>query len=160
MQSSESSIECSGQYLSFTLGGEAYAINIMRVREIREWEPLRSLPDTPAYIKGVLDLRGTMVPIIDLRQRFNLARIEYGPTTVIIILMVETGARQLLIGIVVDGVSEVLDTAAGEIRKVPDLGSAISTRYMTGMLPTDEGMVILLSIDRMLNPDELGACRI
>lgn len=156
MQQLKSVADGSNQYLSFSLGGEEYGVDILRVQEIREWQQVRTLPDTPVYVKGVLDLRGTIVPIIDLRSRFNMASEEYTPTTVIIVLAVVTDEKRLTVGVVVDGVSNVLDIPASGIRGAPDLGNRISTRYMSGMVTLDERMVILLDVDRMLNPEELG----
>ena len=95
-----------GQYLSFELAGEIYGVDILKVREIKGWEEVRPLPDTPDYIKGVLDLRGVIVPIVDLRIRFQLESCEYTPTTVIIVLSVEYEKEQRVVGAVVDGVSD------------------------------------------------------
>lgn len=145
-----------GQYLSFTLGGEDYGVDILRVQEIKGWEEVRPLPDTPKYVKGVLDLRGTIVPIIDLRSRFNLDSVEYTPTTVTIVLSVKTETKEYIVGIVVDGVSDVLDVKDDELRSAPDLGSHINTRYITGMVTQGERMIVLLDADRLFNPDEMG----
>lgn len=156
MQQTKSSTNSGGQYLGFTVGSEDYGVDILRVREIREWKQVRSLPDTPEYIVGVLDLRGTIVPIIDLRKRFKQDKIEYGSTTVIIVLSIETDARQLLFGIVVDSVSEVLDINFADIRHAPDLGKKINICYLSGIVSLNERMIILLDVDRMLNPEELA----
>lgn len=145
-----------GQYLSFTLGGEDYGVDILKVKEIRGWETVRQLPDTPEFVKGVLDLRGIIVPIIDLRIRFRLADCEYTPTTVIIVLAVDYEGDQRIMGAVVDGVSDVLDVKGKDIRKAPNLGTNINTRYIRGMVTLDERMVILLDADKLLNPQELG----
>jgi purine-binding chemotaxis protein CheW len=111
-----------GQFLSFTLGEEVYGIDVLKVQEIRGWEEVRPLPDTPDYVKGVLDLRGSIVPIIDMRLRFNLSDAEYTATTVTIILNVDTQEKSHMIGIVVDGVSDVLDVQKQEVREAPSLG--------------------------------------
>jgi purine-binding chemotaxis protein CheW len=145
-----------GQFLSFSLGGEEYGVDILRVQEIKGWEEVRPLPDTPEYIKGVLDLRGVIVPIIDLRSRFHLETVAYTPTTVTIVLSVESEGNKHIIGVVVDGVSDVLDVKADEVRKSPDLGSHINTRYITGMVSQDKRMIVLLDVDRLFNPEELG----
>ena len=146
-----------GQYLSFNLGGEDYGVDILRVQEIRGWEELRPLPDTPEYVKGVLDLRGTIVPIIDLRIRMNMTDVEYHPTTVIIVLSVnkDDGDNQL-VGAVVDAVSDVLDVSEKEIRKAPDIGTKVNDRYLRGMVSRDERMVILLDVDQLFKANELG----
>jgi len=147
----------SGQYLSFNLGGEDYGVDILRVQEIRGWEELRLLPDTPDYVKGVLDLRGTIVPIIDLRIRMNMSNVEYHPTTVIIVLSVnkDNGEKQL-VGAVVDAVSDVLNVSEKDIRKAPEIGTKVNDRYMRGMVSLDERMVVLLDVDQLFKANELG----
>ncbi len=143
------------QYLSFSLGGEDYGVDILRVIEIRGWEEVRPLPDTPDYIKGVLDLRGAIVPVIDLRLRFELKNVEYTPTTVLIIVTVESGEKSFLRGIVADSVSDVLDAAAGSIKPAPKMECAVSNRYISGMITLGERMVVLLDVDKLFGSDEL-----
>ncbi|HEC16549.1 MAG TPA: chemotaxis protein CheW [Sedimenticola sp.] len=145
-----------GQYLSFTLGGEVYGADILKVREIKGWEEVRPLPDMPDYLKGVLDLRGVIVPIVDLRMRFHLAECEYTPTTVTIVFSVESGGRQHVVGAVVDGVSDVLDVAPGDARISPEIGAGVSACYIKGMVTLDDRMVILLDVDKLLDPREMG----
>ncbi len=145
-----------GQYLSFELAGEIYGVDILKVREIKGWEEVRPLPDMPDYIKGVLDLRGVIVPIIDLRIRFQLESCEYTPTTVIIVLAVEEEGHQRVVGVVVDGVSDVLDVSSEKVRKTPNLGGAISNQYIKGMITIEERMVILIDINKLLNLREMG----
>jgi purine-binding chemotaxis protein CheW len=145
-----------GQYLSFRLGQDDYAVDILRVQEIRGWENVRSLPDAQGYVKGVLDLRGTIVPIIDLRIRFATGEPEYAPTTVVIVLsMVGSDGRSHLVGAVVDGVSDVLNVDAGDLKAPPEFGGAVSRRYLDGMVSLERGMVILLDIDRLFDAREL-----
>jgi purine-binding chemotaxis protein CheW len=144
------------QFLSFTLGDENYGINILRVQEIRGWEEVRAIPDTPDYIKGVLNLRNIIVPIVDLRIRFGMQNVEYRPTTVIIVLSVERTDDMRVMGVVVDSVSDVLDVEPADIRKPPNLGSSIDTRYMNGMVMVDERVVIVLNSDKLLDYDELA----
>lgn len=144
-----------GQYLSFTLGDEVYGIDVLKVQEIRGWEQVRPLPDTPDYVKGVLDLRGAIVPIIDMRLRFNLSGVEYTATTVTIILNVDTQDKSRMIGIVVDGVSDVLDIQEQAVKAAPSLGGKIDTRYILGMVSQDDHVVLLLDADNLLDPDEL-----
>ena len=144
------------QYLTFTVGGEDFGVDILKVQEIRGWEPVRPLPDTPPYVKGVLDLRGTIVPIIDLRVRFGRGEPDYTPTTVIIVLAVRHADTQVVMGLVVDGVSDVLDAVPSEMRPAPRLGARINTRYIKGVISRAERMVILLDADLLLRPDELG----
>jgi purine-binding chemotaxis protein CheW len=145
-----------GEYLSFTLGGEDYGVDILRVQEIKGWEEVRPLPNTPDYIKGVLDLRGTIVPIIDLRSRFQLESVEYTPVTVTIVLSVQSEGKEHVMGVVVDGVSDVLNVATEDVRSAPNLGTHINTRYIRGMVTLGERMVILLDVDRLLSPEEMG----
>ncbi len=144
------------QYLTFTLGGEDYGVDILRVQEIRGWNEVRAIPNTPDYVKGVLNLRGTIVPIIDMRTRFKLEQIEYTPVTVIIVLAVEGSNGRRVMGIVVDGVSDVLDVVPERIKEVPDFGTKINTRFIGGMVMEGERMVILLDSDKLLDPDELA----
>lgn len=148
--------EGQAQYLSFTLGDEDYGVNILRVQEIRGWEAVRKIPNTPGYLKGVLNLRNTVVPIVDLRIRFGLKNYEYKPTTVIIVLMVENDNGSYVMGVVVDAVSDVLDIDLNDIKSAPNFGSKINTRYMSGMVMVAERMVILLNSDKLLDQDELS----
>lgn len=146
-----------GQYLGFTLGGEAYGVDILRVQEIRGWEELRPLPDTPDYVKGVLDLRGTIVPIIDLRVRLKMENVEYHPTTVIIVLSVlDENANNHIIGAVVDSVSDVLNVDDNEIRTAPAIASGVNDRYLLGMVTQGERMIVLLDVDLLFRVNELG----
>ncbi|MDH5471415.1 MAG: chemotaxis protein CheW [Gammaproteobacteria bacterium] len=145
------------QFLSFTLGDEDYGVNILRVQEIRGWEEVRDIPNTPDYIKGVLNLRNTVVPIVDLRIRFNLKKVEYTPTTVIIVLSVEKDGSSHVMGVVVDAVSDVLNIERKNIKAAPNFGGKINTRYMNGMVMVDNRMVVLLETDKLLDQDELAA---
>ncbi len=148
------------QYLSFELAGEAYGVDILKVREIKGWEEVRPLPDMPDYVKGVLDLRGVIVPIVDLRIRFQLESCDYTPTTVIIVLSVDHEEQQRVVGIVVDGVSDVLDVLPGKLRSAPPLGGVISQDYIRGMITVDERMVILLDVNKLLDLQEIGLSKV
>jgi purine-binding chemotaxis protein CheW len=150
-EANEPSIE---QYLTFTLAGESYGLEILKVREIRGWEPVREIPNTPEYIKGALNLRGTIVPIIDLRERFGMEKVEYSPITVVIVLSFGEKAENRVIGIVADGVSDVLDINLQDVRSPPNLGSKIDTRYMQGLYVQDTRMIMLLDVNNLLNPEE------
>lgn len=143
------------QFLTFELAGEAYGIEILKVQEIRGWEPVRKIPNTPAYLKGALNLRGSIVPIIDLRERFHMDAIDYTPTTVVIVISVDnaTSGRSMM-GIVADAVSDVLDIDLSEVKASPNLGVSIDTRYMRGMYVGKKTMVMLLNVDKLLNPEE------
>lgn len=144
------------QYLSFTLGDEDYGVDILRVREIKGWERVRTLPDMPESIKGVLDLRGIIVPIIDLRTRFNIEDVEYTPTTVTIVLTVKVDGKEQVMGVVVDSVSDVLDISAQDMKSAPNLGRRVNTRFIKGMVTLGERIVVLLDVDKLMNPEELG----
>lgn len=145
----------SDQFLTFIMNQEEYGVNILCVQEIRGWESATPLPNAPSHIKGVINLRGTIVPIIDLRQCFGLQAIEYTPVTVVIVLKVETEKGSRIMGIVVDAVSEVYTIAREDMKAAPDLGDAVDTTYIKGLVDVDHKMVILLEIDRLLVMDEL-----
>ena len=146
------------QFLTFYLGGEAFGVDILKVQEIRGWEKVRPLPDLPAYVKGVLDLRGTIVPIVDLRVRFGNPDPVYESTTVVIIVSVQSTAdEEQLIGMVVDGVSDVLDTSRIEIKPPPRSVAGVAGRYLAGMVSLEQGMVVLVNVDRILSEQEFSA---
>ena len=143
------------QFLTFELAGDAYGIEILKVQEIRGWEPVRKIPNTPEYVKGALNLRGSIVPIIDLRVRFNMESVEYTPTTVVIVMSVQTAnTGSTVMGIVADAVSDVLDIKSDDVKGTPNLGSKIDTRYIRGMYVGKKNMVMLLDVDKLLNPEE------
>jgi len=147
------------QYLTFLLGDDIYGVDILRVQEVRGWTKVREIPNTPVYVKGVLDLRGTIVPIIDLRVRLSLEEVEYTPITVVIVLSIEVKDDNYVIGIVVDTVSDVLDVELTDIKKAPNFGTRVETKFISGMVMSDSNMVVLMNIDKMLNPDELSALK-
>lgn len=151
-QASNSQIE---QFLTFQLAGEAYGVEILKVQEIRGWEAVRVIPNTPAFIKGALNLRGSIVPIIDLRERFSMEKSEYSPITVVIVLCVEHDENSYVMGVVADAVSDVLDVKVADIKQTPNLGAKINTRYMRGIYVHKQSMIMLLDVDKLLNPDEL-----
>jgi len=142
------------QYLTFDLAGEMYGVEILRVQEIRGWETVREIPNTPDYIKGALNLRGEIVPIIDLRVRFAMENIEYTPVTVVIVLCVETEQGSSIMGIVADAVSDVLDVNLNDIKDKPNLGVKIDTQFIRGMYVTKDNMIMLLNVDKLLNPEQ------
>ncbi len=144
------------QYLSFIMDTEEYAVGILSVREIRGWESVTPIPNTPDYVKGFINLRGIVVPIIDLRQRFNLEVVEYTDTTVVIILNTTDQIDcQNLVGIIVDAVSEVYDIAPDTIRAAPNLGSQIDTRFIKGIVEINDKMIILTEVQTLLDTEEL-----
>ena len=142
------------QFLTFELEGEAYGIEILKVQEIRGWEPIRKIPNTPDFVKGALNLRGSIVPIVDLRERFQMEKVEYTPVTVVIVMSVKTASGDSVMGIVADAVSDVLDISLSDIKEAPNLGSRINTHYMRGMFVGKKNMVMLLDVDKLLNPEE------
>ncbi|MCK5191087.1 MAG: purine-binding chemotaxis protein CheW [Methylococcales bacterium] len=142
------------QFLTFELAGESYGIDILKILEIRGWEPVRAIPNTPGFIKGALNLRGSIVPIIDLRERFGMKKTEYSPVTVVIVLCVESSQGSCVMGIVADAVSDVLDIKLADIKGSPKLGSKIDTRYMQGIYVGEKDMVMLLDVDKLLDSEE------
>ncbi len=144
------------QYLTFIMAGEEYGIDILRVQEIRGWDGVTPIPNTPEYIKGVINLRGSIVPIIDLRERFGLERGEYGPTTVVIVVKVMDEERERVMGIVVDAVSDVYNVSEDDMKPPPDFGSVVSVDFVKGLTTVDEKMVIILDIDHMMARDDLA----
>jgi len=140
-----------GEYLTFVLGSEEYGLEILKVQEIRGFDAVTQIANTPSFIKGVVNLRGKIVPIVDLRIKFNLGKVEYNEFTVVIIL----NLRGRVVGIVVDGVSDVMDLNESHIREVPDLVSNIDTQYILGLASIDERMLILVDIERLMNSQEM-----
>ncbi len=146
------------QYLSFLLEDEEYGVDILRVQEIKCWEPPTPIPNTPGYVQGVVNIRGIIVPVIDLRQRFNLEPVEYGPTTVVVVLKVVSECHERVMGLIVDGVSDVYDVLSDDIKPAPDFGGLISTQFVRGLAKVaDDVMLIVLDTDKLLNADELSA---
>ena len=143
------------EYLSFILNGEEFAIDILCVQEIRVWSPVTALPNTPDYLKGVINLRGTIVPIIDLQQRFGRPPLHYGATTVTIILRAEQQGKQVVAGLVVEAVSEVYKFSDQDVRPTPDLGSQIDSSFLHGMATVEDKLVVLLDTARLLDVDAL-----
>lgn len=150
--SSKKQVEsAAGEYLTFVLGGEEYGIEILKVQEIRGYDTVTKIANTPSFIKGVINLRGRIVPIVDLRIKFNLENKQYDEFTVVIIL----NLRGRVVGIVVDGVSDVMDLPAEHIREVPDLVSNIDTQYILGLGSVEERMLILIDIEKLMNSQEM-----
>ena len=145
--------EGSHQVLTFVLGNETYGVDILRVQEIRGWSAVTKIPHAPSHVLGVLNLRGSIVPIVDLRMRFELDRAEYTAVTVIIVVAVMSAAGRRDFGVVVDGVSDVVDVNTEEVKAPPDLGSRSGTDYIRGLVPVSDRMVVLLDIDRLIGTD-------
>jgi purine-binding chemotaxis protein CheW len=140
------------EYLAFTLGKEEYGIDIQKVSEIRNYETPTRIANAPEFVKGVINLRGIIVPIVDMRIRFALGTPEYGPFTVVIILNI--GNR--VVGMVVDAVSDVTTLTPDQIKSAPDMGSTLNTEYIVGLGTIDERMLILVDIDRLMSSEEMG----
>ena len=143
----------SQQVLTFVLGNETYGVDILRVQEIRGFSAVTKIPHAPSHVLGVLNLRGSIVPIVDLRMRFSLERAEYNAVTVIIVLSVQSANGRRDFGVVVDGVSDVVDVNKAEVRPAPELGSASATEYILGLVPVADRMVVLLDIDCLIGND-------
>ena len=141
------------QFLTFMLAGEEYGVDILRVQEIKGWDAATEIPNTPDYIRGVINLRGTIVPIVDLRSRFELELVEYSNTTVVIVLKVRANDSEKTIGFVVDAVSDVYNLTADQMKPSPDFGNAVSTEFVKGLATVDEKMLILLDIDHLIDAD-------
>ncbi len=142
------------QYLTYAVGKEDYGVKILSVREIRGWEPVARVPNTPAYIKGVLNLRGTTVPVVDMRLRLNLSDPSYNAATVLIVLRAEIDGAERIAGIVVDSVSDVMNAGSQDVRKTPDFGETVDTEFITGLADVDGKMVMLFDVDNfMRHPD-------
>lgn len=143
--------EGTDQYLTFLLADEEYGVDIMKVQEIRGWDGATAIPNTPDYVLGVSNLRGMVVPIIDLRRRFQLPDTEFNSSTVVVIVKVVSESNERIVGLVVDAVSEVYNLPEEAIGETPDLGGAISTKFVKGLATMDENMIILLDIDLLIN---------
>lgn len=152
----EQTTAASNQMLTFMLGDETYGVDILRVQEIRGWSPVTRIPQSPPHVLGVLNLRGSIVPIVDLRMRLNFDRAEYTPVTVIIVLSVESGHGRRDFGVVVDGVSDVINVQASEVKQAPDLGAQVNMEFIQGLATVAERMVMLLDIDRLIGVDVMG----
>ena len=139
------------QMLTFVLGDETYGVDILRVQEIRGWSAVTKIPQSPPHVLGVLNLRGAIVPIVDLRMRFSLERAEYTAVTVIIVLSVKAGNGKRNFGVVVDGVSDVVDVNETDVRPAPELAG--SSDYIRGLVPVAERMLVMLDIDRLIGGD-------
>lgn len=148
-------LEREGKYLTFKLAEEEYGIGILKIKEIIGMMPITIVPQTPPFIKGVINLRGKVIPVIDLRLRFSLPPIDYTDRTCIIVVEISGETSDIMIGIVVDTVSEVLNIKAREIEDTPRFGTKLDTAYILGMAKLEGGVKILLDIDRVLRADEI-----
>ena len=151
---STNSLSSVNQYLTFGVGEEDYGVKILSVQEIRGWEPVARVPNTPEYIKGVLNLRGTTVPVIDMRLRMGLVEPKYDNTTVLIVLRAEINGDERIASLVVDDVSDVMNARSDAIKKTPDFGDRVNTEFINGLVDVGGKMVMLFDVDNfMKHPD-------
>lgn len=156
VQASKSLSGREGKYLTFSLDTEEYGIGILKVKEIIGTMPITPVPQTPKFVKGVINLRGKVIPVIDLRLRFGLPSVEYTERTCIIVVEIQEEAETIVMGIVVDSVSEVLNIKAEDIEDSPRFGTNLKTDYIFGMAKIGGGVKILLDIDRVLTSQEIN----
>ena len=140
------------EFLTFTLGDEEYGVDILKVQEIRGYDTVTKIPDAPDYLKGVINLRGTIVPVVDLRIKFKLAKAEYNSFTVMIILNI----AKRVVGIVVDGVSDVMQLSDAQIRPPPELNAGETSNFITGLGTFDNRMLILVDIEKLLRSQDMA----
>ena len=152
MQAQTTAREATREVLVFVLGAEEYGVDILKVQEIRGYEKVTPIPSAPDYLKGVVNLRGIIVPVIDMRVKFGLANPTYDSFTVVIILRV----AGRVIGVVVDGVSDVVHLTASEVKPAPQLGSIVDSGFLAGLATQDKRMILLLDIERFLSSGELN----
>lgn len=141
------------QYLTFRLGDEEYGIEILKVQEIKGHSSITPIPNTPVHVKGVMNLRGTIIPVVDLRAKFSMAATEHNQFTVIIVIRV--GSK--VMGLVVDGVSDVLNIPTADIQATPDFGAAVDAHFISGMAKAADRLVVLLDIEKVLAGEDLSA---
>ena len=144
--------DVSHEFLTFRLGQEEYGIDILKVQEIRGYAAVTSIANAPAFIKGVINLRGTIVPIVDMRIKFNFGNVEYNSFTVVIILNI----ANRIVGIVVDSVSDVVTLQPDQIKAAPDFSSSLDTKYIMALGTVDERMLILADIEKMMTSSDMG----
>ncbi len=149
-------VDREGKYLTFVLNEEEYGIGILKIKEIIGMMPITTVPQTPEFVKGVINLRGKVIPIVDLRARFGMDTIDYTERTCIIVVEIEGPAGMMMIGIVVDAVSEVLNIKGDDIEDTPTFGTKLNTDYILGMAKMEGGVKILLDIDRVLSSTEIA----
>lgn len=148
--------EREGKYLTFTLADEEYGIGILKIKEIIGMMPVTAVPQTPDFVKGVINLRGKVIPVVDLRLRFGLESIDYTERTCIVVVEIDGPTGTVMIGVVVDAVSEVLNIKGADIEDTPTFGTDLNTNYILGMAKMEGGVKILLDIDCVLSQDEVA----
>jgi purine-binding chemotaxis protein CheW len=153
----ENLVQLAGKYLTFLLGEESYGLEILKVQEIIGMQSITRIPRTPEYVKGVINLRGKVIPVIDLRLRFNMEAAEVSRKTCIIVVQVTKAESSVTMGIVVDEVSEVIEISAAEIEPAPAFGTQVETSFILGMAKTENSVKILLDIDKIMSEGEMAA---
>ncbi|UIJ37991.1 chemotaxis protein CheW [Desulfobaculum bizertense] len=148
-----------GQYLSFVLAGELYALDISKVREVLEVQEVTKIPRTPEFLRGVINLRGNAVPVVDMRLKFGMSATEYTVNTCIIIMEVNMDGEELILGALADSVREVIELTGDEIKPPPRMGTTVDTNFISGMSKQDEQFIMLLDIDTVFSAEELQAVR-
>lgn len=149
-------MEQAGKYLTFTLAGEEYGIGILKIKEIIGMMPVTTVPQTPEFVKGVINLRGKVIPVVELRLRFGMDAVDYTERTCIIVVEIAGSSGTIQIGIVVDSVSEVLNIKGEDIEETPTFGAKLNINYILGMAKMEGGVKILLDIDRVLSNEEIA----
>jgi purine-binding chemotaxis protein CheW len=144
-----------GKYLTFSLAEEEYGIGILKIKEIIGMMPITTVPRTPEFVKGVINLRGKVIPVMDLRMRFGMKEIDYTERTCIVVVEIEGASGTVMIGVVVDSVSEVLNIKGEDVEETPTFGANLNTDYILGMAKMEGGVKILLDIDQVLSEDEI-----
>lgn len=157
MEGQDNLADLAGKYLTFILGDEGYGLEILKVQEIIGMQEITKIPRTPHYVKGVINLRGKVIPIIDLRIKFGMPEQELTRKTCIIVVQVRRADSSLIIGIIVDEVSEVLNISGDQIEAAPSLGNRMDTHFILGMAKTESAVKILLDIDKVLSAEEMDA---
>lgn len=157
METQDNLRDLAGKYLTFNLGEEGYGLEILKVQEIIGMQEITKIPRTPAYVKGVINLRGKVIPVVDLRRKFGMEPQDVTRKTCIIVVQVSRGETSLIMGIVVDEVSEVLNIAGSQIEAAPSLGTQVDTHFILGMAKTESAVKILLDIDKVLSTEEMAA---
>ncbi len=144
------------QYLTFTLGSEVFAVNISKVREVLDFTAITKVPGTPEFMRGVINLRGSVVPVVDLRIKFGMSKTEKTVRTSIIIMDVALDSETAILGSLVDSVQEVLDLEPGQIEPAPRIGTRLKTEFIKGMGKRNGQFIIILDIDKVFSSDELA----
>lgn len=142
----------SNQFLTFRLDEQEYGLELFKIQEIRGYAPVTPIPNVPAHVRGVMNLRGTVLPVVDLRMKFRLPPIEYNKFTVIVIAVV----AGKMVGLLVDAVSDVLNVSPDQLRAAPDFGAAVDTQFINGVFQTRDHLAVALNLERLLSETELA----